>query len=198
MYRAAALPGLTVVDEHATELARDSRRRPRRSWRRCYAGTVVRRLTSLANLLVVLAVASGSPQWVALAAGVWLPTSPRAAISADALTPDAAPAEPRAARDGSRSQIATVWQSVRLHPALLPTNVLVPSSSLSTALARAVAPFRASAATASHAVRGPPVDLRSNVIKRISRDVCRHVVARMSRMTFREDLCPQTRSSFLR
>ena len=30
MYRAAALPGLTVVDEHATELARDSRRRPRR------------------------------------------------------------------------------------------------------------------------------------------------------------------------
>ena len=119
----------------------------------------MRRVTSLASLLVVVAIASAAPQWVALAAGVWLPASQHAAISADTLTPDAGPAEPRAGRDGSRGQFANVWQSVRLHPAILPTSVIVPSSSLSTTLARAAAPFRASAAAASHSVRGPPADL---------------------------------------
>jgi len=119
----------------------------------------MRRVTSLANLLVIVAVASGAPQWYALAAGVWVPICPRAAISADALTPDSAPAEPRAGRDGTRSQFANLWKSVRPHAAILPTSVVVPPFSACTTLPRAVAPFSASAATTSYSVRGPPVDL---------------------------------------
>ena len=117
------------------------------------------RVTSLANLLVIVAVGSGEPQWYALTAGVWVPSAPRAAISADALTPDAAPAEPRAGRDGTRSQFAHLWKSARLHPAILPTSVIVPSLSALTMLVRAVAPFRMAAASASYSVRGPPVVL---------------------------------------
>jgi hypothetical protein len=117
------------------------------------------RVTSLANLLVIVAVGSGEPQWYALTAGVWVPSAPRAAISADALTPDAAAAEPRAGRDGTRSQFASLWKSVRLHAAILPTGVIVPPFRVCTTLARAVAPLRASGATASYPVRGPPVEL---------------------------------------
>jgi len=131
----------------------------RRSWWRCYPDGVVRCVTSLANRLVIVAVASGAPQWDARVAGVWLPAFSRAAISGDALTPDAAPAEPRAGRDGTRSQFAHLWKSARLHPAILPTSVIVPSLSAFTMLARAVAPFRMAAATASYSVRGPPVVL---------------------------------------
>lgn len=119
----------------------------------------MRRVTSLANLLVIVAVGSGGPQWYALAAGVWVPSAPRAAISADALTPDAAPAEPRAGRDGIRSQFASLWKSLRLHAAILPTSVIVLPFNACTTLARAVVPFRASAGTASYSVRGPPDDL---------------------------------------
>ena len=54
MPRAAALLGLTVVDQHATELARRKWANseitpPRRSWWRCDAGSVVRRVTGLAK-----------------------------------------------------------------------------------------------------------------------------------------------------
>src|SRR6185369_4116832 len=119
----------------------------------CYAGGVVRRVTSLANRLVIVAVASGTPQPDARTTGIWLPSSPRAAISGDALTPDAAPTEPRAGRDGTRSQFANHFRSARLRPAILPTSVIVPSFSAFTTLARAVARFRMSAATASYSVR---------------------------------------------
>jgi len=127
--------------------------------RRCYAVSRVRLVTSLTNLLVVLAVGAGVPQWYALEAGMWAPASARDSISVDALTPDAGPAEARASRDGGRSRLVTAWKSVQPHPAVLPTGVVVPSPRLSTPLARAVFPFLSSAATSSHVIRGPPVDL---------------------------------------
>ena len=121
--------------------------------------SVVRLVTSLANLLVVLAVASGVPQWCALGAGVWVPSSAHDAIRVDSLAPDAGPAESRAFRDGGGSRSATAWKSVQPHPAILPTGVILPPLSLSTTLGRDIAAFRASAATSSSSVRGPPVDL---------------------------------------
>jgi hypothetical protein len=119
----------------------------------------VHRVTSLANILVVVAFASGLPQWCALEAGAWVPSSARAAISVDALTPDASPAETRASRVGGRSQFATAWKSVQPHPAILPAGVILQSPSLSSTFGREVARFRASAAASSYSVRGPPVDL---------------------------------------
>jgi hypothetical protein len=134
-------------------------RATRPQWCRCYAVRVVRFVSRLANLLVVVAVAAGGPQWYALESGVWVPSAARDAINVDALTPPPGPAESRASRDGGRSQFATAWKSVQPHPAVLPTGVILPSLSLSTTLDRKAAPFRSSGATSSSAVRGPPVDL---------------------------------------
>jgi hypothetical protein len=128
-------------------------------WCGCYAVWVVRRVTSLANLLVVLAFASGLPQWCALEAGAWVPSSARAAISVDALTPDASPAETRASLVGGRSQFATAWKSVQPHPAILQAGDILPSPSPSTTFGRGVARLRTSTAASSYSVRGPPVDL---------------------------------------
>jgi hypothetical protein len=120
---------------------------------------VVRLVSRLANLLVILAVAAGGPQWYALESGVWVPSAALHTINVDALTPPPGPAESQVSRDGSRSQFATAWKSVQAHPAVLPTGVILPSLKPSTTLTRKAAPFRSSAATSSSAVRGPPVDL---------------------------------------
>lgn len=128
---------------------------------RCYAVSVVRLVTSFANLLVVLAVAAGVPQWYALeaGAGVCVLCSAEETVGVEALTSGCAPAESRASRDGSRGQFASAWKSAQPHPAIVPTGVILPSLGLSTLLGLDVTPFRTSAATSSHAVRGPPVDL---------------------------------------
>ena len=119
---------------------------------------VVRLASRFANFIVVLAVAAGGSQRCPLESAVWVPSAARDAIIA----------QPRASRDGGRSQCATAWKSSfarrggrRVRPILpfLPAKVILPSLSRSTASRRKIVPFRTSAVTSSHADRGPPVDL---------------------------------------
>lgn len=121
----------------------------------------VRLITSFANLLVVVTLTAGGPQWYALEAGasVCVLCSAQETVGVEALTPDRGPAESRASRDGGRSQVMTAWKSVHFHPAILPAGVIRHSAGFSTPFGRAVAPLRPLAASSPRSVRGPPVAL---------------------------------------
>ena len=126
---------------------------------KCYAESLVQRVTAIASFVVVFSVAARGLQGCPLEAGVRTSALPSArdVVIDDGSTSDPGPAHSKASQESDQREIAVAWKSVPVQAAIVPNGVVLPPLGLTAALGRQIAPFRASAASASCSVRAPPV-----------------------------------------
>jgi hypothetical protein len=144
------------VASRSARAKRDNRRALRQPRRRWYAFRAVRVLKSVASFVLVLSVASGTPQAYAFAEapGDCGPCSDGHATAVGLLGAAGVPGETVVSRDSARLKVSA--RSVEFYRGVLPTRLGLPALDSSGGLLYSFGAFRPSVLLSPTPVRGPP------------------------------------------